>query len=63
MDSLVILIVLTTAFVGFSIFLADSFREKAGKDIHNKNDAGNFLVPVAVMVGIYVVAMFLKEIL
>lgn len=63
MASLVILLVLTLALVAVSVFLGDSIREKSGKNIHDKNNPWNFLLPVGVMIGIYLVVMTIKEFL
>jgi hypothetical protein len=63
MASLVILLVLTLALVAVSVFLGASIREKAGKNIYDKNNAWNFLMPVGVMIGIYLIAMTLKEVI
>ena len=62
MEILVIGLTLLVAYLAISVFLGDLIGEKLGKDMKDKNNPWTFWLPVAAMIGIYMVIMTLKEI-
>ena len=60
MDSLFLVIVGAIGLIAIGVFVSGTVREKAGKDIHDKNNNWNFFGPVLVVFVIYAVIMLIK---